>query len=349
MLKRYFNNYNSFLCAADNCEATCCTGWQIEIDDTTLNRYKAMGFDKEVDYEQSTFLWNEEGYCHFLRDDGLCKLVLSGGEENLCYTCHMYPRHIEEFEGVREYSLSMSCPTVAEQILKQTEIQYFDETEDDEVDELEYDPAEQQMYDLLFALRLRIFAVLSQKNLPLTDRCGFFLSMIYSFQEEIDFADEEYPFDMDEFLAEYDERISAGEYENFAFSEEATKQYFETLEQWEYLDKSWGEEIEKLKAVLFNSDARQLSQEFNSKFNFGAKLEQIIWYFIYTYFCGSIYDEYYFAQAQLAVARWLLNGKEITEEEICKIAYEYSRELEHSDENILLMEKLMENMPVFFV
>ena len=28
----------------------------------------------------------------------------------LCDTCRNYPRHIEEFEGLREISLSLSCP-----------------------------------------------------------------------------------------------------------------------------------------------------------------------------------------------------------------------------------------------
>ena len=37
----------------------------------------------------------------------------------LCDTCRRYPRHIEEFEGMREISLSLSCPEAARIILSQ--------------------------------------------------------------------------------------------------------------------------------------------------------------------------------------------------------------------------------------
>ena len=39
------------------------------------------------------------------------------GPSMLCRTCRAYPRHIEEFEGVREISLSLSCPEAAKLIL----------------------------------------------------------------------------------------------------------------------------------------------------------------------------------------------------------------------------------------
>ena len=35
----------------------------------------------------------------------------------LCQTCRLYPRHVEEFEGVREISLSLSCIRAAQTIL----------------------------------------------------------------------------------------------------------------------------------------------------------------------------------------------------------------------------------------
>ena len=39
----------------------------------------------------------------------------------LCDTCRKYPRHIEEFEGLREYSLSLSCPEAARILLGKKE------------------------------------------------------------------------------------------------------------------------------------------------------------------------------------------------------------------------------------
>ena len=43
----------------------------------------------------------------------------------LCDTCRNYPRHIEEFEGLREISLSLSCPEAARILLSQKEKVHF--------------------------------------------------------------------------------------------------------------------------------------------------------------------------------------------------------------------------------
>ena len=45
--------------------------------------------------------------CAFLADSGLCDLYSDGGPGMLCKTCPDLPRHIEEFEGVREISLHL--------------------------------------------------------------------------------------------------------------------------------------------------------------------------------------------------------------------------------------------------
>ena len=73
--------------------------------------------------------------------------------------------------------------------------------------------------------------------------------------------------------------------------------------------------------------------------------EQLMVYFIYTYFCGAVYDERVFVNAQMAVAAvsviwnlmaatWLKNEKQLDLEDVSSIVYHYSRELEHSDENL---------------
>jgi lysine-N-methylase len=81
-------------------------------------------------------------------------------------------------------------------------------------------------------------------------------------------------------------------------------------------------------------------------------LEQIYIYFLFAYFCGSVYDEYYFGQAQLAVAAcyhieaillWHFGKYEsIGMEDIIRYTYLYARELEHSIPNILATEAYMD-------
>ena len=114
MLRRKIKGYDTFACIADKCPATCCAGWLIEIDDEALQRYRdepdAYGetLRKRIDWEEKVFLQDDRARCAFLRSDDLCDMYCHLGEESLCLTCQSYPRHTEEFENVREYSLAIS-------------------------------------------------------------------------------------------------------------------------------------------------------------------------------------------------------------------------------------------------
>ena len=82
-------------------------------------------------------------------------------------------------------------------------------------------------------------------------------------------------------------------------------------------------------------------------------LEQLMVYFVQTYFCGAVYNDYILSKAKLAVtsawmiyemwaARWYRSGKALTMEEVVEIVYHYSRELEHSDINLGTMDELLD-------
>ena len=113
------NYFDSFQCAAGECPDTCCAGWQIVIDKETLKKYTKMSGEfgrvikKKINWFTGTFRQDKEKRCAFLNESNLCDLYLHEGESGFCKTCRLYPRHIEEFEGVREIALSISCPEVA--------------------------------------------------------------------------------------------------------------------------------------------------------------------------------------------------------------------------------------------
>lgn len=48
-----------------------------------------------------------------LNEQGLCDIYTEAGPSMLCGTCRDYPRHREEYEGVVELSLSLSCAEAA--------------------------------------------------------------------------------------------------------------------------------------------------------------------------------------------------------------------------------------------
>ena len=108
-LKPHF--YDKFVCTAGDCPDTCCAGWQIMIDEDSLEKYKSVQgeFGKRlhnsINWEEECFCQNDRR-CAFLNDGNLCDLYKALGPDALCDTCRLYPRHTEEFEGLRELSLS---------------------------------------------------------------------------------------------------------------------------------------------------------------------------------------------------------------------------------------------------
>ena len=81
--------------------------------------------------------------------------------------------------------------------------------------------------------------------------------------------------------------------------------------------------------------------------------EQLLVYFISTYFCGAVYDGEAFAKAQMAVvstllihelliAQWMKQEKVLDINDVIDTVYRYSRELEHSDLNLNLIQELLQ-------
>ena len=135
--------YKQFRCIADKCPDTCCAGWQIMIDNRSLKKYSKVkgGFGNRlqngIDWKVHAFL-QQGGRCEFLNEDNLCDIYKECGANMLCRTCQNYPRHTEEFEGLREISLSLSCPEAARIILGEKEPVRFLTKEDSREETYEY-------------------------------------------------------------------------------------------------------------------------------------------------------------------------------------------------------------------
>lgn len=170
-LKPHF--YDKFVCTAGACPDTCCAGWQIVIDEDSLERYKkekgAFGerLRGSIDWEEECFFQNGRR-CTFLNEENLCDLYKALGPDALCETCRMYPRHVEEYEGLRELSLSLSCSEAAKIILSCKEPVRFleEETEGDE----DFDEFDFMMFSQLEDTRDVLFSILQDRKLPLTLR-----------------------------------------------------------------------------------------------------------------------------------------------------------------------------------
>ena len=122
------NYYQKFKCIANRCRHNCCIGWEIDIDDATLNKYDNLNneFSKviksNIDFEQSPhFKLDSNERCPFLDQKGLCDIITNLGKDMLCQICADHPRFRNFYDNYEEIGLGLCCEAAAQIILSQQE------------------------------------------------------------------------------------------------------------------------------------------------------------------------------------------------------------------------------------
>lgn len=357
-VKPYY--YDEFNCIADKCPLTCCAGWQIMIDDESLEKYSGEKGDfshrlkNSINWEEGSFFQNN-GRCAMLNDNNLCDLISAKGEDFLCKTCHMYPRHIEEFEGVRELSLSLSCPVAASMILKDTSRLTFTINEDNTKDPLEeeFEDFDFFMYTQLEQARDLLFNIIQNRDLSIDERMAAIMDIANRIQTHVD-ANELYK--IEDILNYTPNKFIATQSDRY----ESAIHAYTLFNELEFLDEDWPEVIRTLKRNLYDIAPERYSSiriDFYREFVDTLSLqqweifkEQLLMFFVYTYFCGAVYDDCVYSKLALAtfsvffieeiiISTWLLNGKHLSFDECIEISYRYAREIEHSDINLNTLEE----------
>ena len=368
------NYYNQFQCIADKCEATCCAGWQIVVDEDSLERYEAETSDygdvlrERIDWEEGVFKQDCNKRCAFLKENNLCDMYEQLGEESLCYTCTSYPRHTEEFENIREISLAISCPEVARIILGQKDPVTFMEEEIKEEEE-EMDDFDPFLFSYLEDARKIILGILQNRNWSVAVRVALVLNMAEEMQEILEDGD---TFDLVDVFDKYedeaylDNAVREIEHALYLFYNDDveaclySKSVFGRLYELEFLSDDWEDYLEQCWKILYDGGAEsygKLQKDFMSyccQENFEGVsmeiiLEQLLVYFIFTYFCGAVYDDNVIGKVKMSVdsvtiiyemlvARWQEQNRQLCAKDIRQVVYRYSRELEHSDLNLDTME-----------
>lgn len=368
--------YDKFKCVADRCEATCCAGWQIVIDEAALLRYQSEPGEygevlrKRIDWEEGVFKQDCRKRCAFLNENNLCEMYQQLGKESLCVTCGNYPRHIEEFENLREITLTVSCPEVARILLEQKEPVCFTEEEIDEEEE-EFEEFDPFFFSYLEDARKIMIAILQNRELSVAVRMALVQTMAEKMQniiEECELFDLADVFDTYEEEASLANEIQKIERELNAFCENAEEEFryskavFDRLYELEFLSEDWETYLDKCREILYEGgakayrDMRNLFQEYCMQetiddVNMDILLEQLMVYFVFAYFCGAVYDDNVIGKIRMSVdsvtvlyemfvAKWAEQGGHLSKEDVKRIVYRYSRELEHSDVNLGRMQRV---------
>lgn len=407
----YPDNYNEFECAADKCPDTCCKGWQIEIDDRSLEKYErhighfSDRLQESIDWNVGCFKQDEKGRCALLNQDNLCEMVLNMGEDSLCPTCALYPRHVEEYEGLREWSLSMSCPVAASLVLGRKDPVHFVEERNDDDDPLikEFGDFDFLLFTELEDARQVIYAMIQNREMPIGARINALMQMSLQLQicveenrisnmkdivnvyagvndvaidgkKKVIESGEEY-----EDILDYGDSLSKLNIEDPRKRYEFLQETFSVFGKLQCMRDGWQEIIDAERDMLLKGAENyvRLRRGFRDKM-----LEKEWWpifeenflmAFVYTYFCGAVYDDWIDTKLMLGVFSLVYteefimnlyysgideedtNGEddvkvynrnsnlkhEITFEDCVGIAYRYVREIEHSDENLNTLEEFL--------
>lgn len=384
--------YCKFKCIAGECPDTCCAGWQIAIDKKSLKKYKrikgAAGnrLHNEINWREGIFR-QYEGRCAFLNEENLCDLYLEGGRSLFCKTCRTYPRHIEEFEGLKEISLSLSCPVAAKMILNCKEPIRFLSREAHNVREERYEEFDYLLFTKLEDTRDVIFHTLQNRSIKIETRIAMVLALAHDLQQRID---KNALFEADSLLTRYQQenalewfQTRMNEYvsrkERFIKRKQILKRMFDIFDGLEVLQEDWNAYLKNVKRTLFerqdvsyetSSDKREniykneenedaIDEEMQLKLpeQFDIAWEQLMVYFVYTYFCGAVYDENAYGKMKFALAGTVLireiaralwiQRKRSTKEEVLwrdleEAARKYAKEIEHSDSNKKVVEERLD-------
>ena len=169
--------YNDFRCIADKCRHSCCIGWEIDIDEDTLELYSSIGgkFGKRLRDSISHddcphFTLSQGNRCPFLDSQGLCEIITELSDGALCDICADHPRYRNYFEDRIEMGLGLCCEEAARIILSKTSKTYLSDIDSGEKATIDDE-------------RQKILDILQNREKPFAER----LSALYKF-EDLDYS-----------------------------------------------------------------------------------------------------------------------------------------------------------------
>ena len=356
MILRVPDYYEDFSCKAGDCADSCCIGWEIDIDEDTEAYYRSLEGplgDKlrqhlyVTEEGDSSFRLQRKGRCPFLDGRNLCEICSELGEEALSYVCTEYPRFSIEYGNVLQKCLSLSCEEVGNLL--------FHREEPVRILDLDLDWGEEEdspshpLCSFLSEAQEQLLAILQDRSRPLQDRVAFYLSYAAGVQEILNAYEREEDASLLTLPLAGKCIESAG---NPAWPEFLARR--DTLNSMEVLDGEWEGQKKLLDSVKEEKQYQDLLDAYRESVAYVEQdYEQLLVYFTFRYFMNSVYNGGALSYAKLAVCftrmvrdldllRFEANGgafSRVDRIDICRI---FSKEVEHSEENVeLAREALM--------
>lgn len=352
---RYMSFYNKFSCIADKCSDNCCIGWEIDIDEDTLEKYmlisgelgdklkKNIYIPNDGENESPHFITKEGDRCPFLDDKNLCEIISQTGEDNLCQICDDHPRFYDWFVQGKEAGLGLCCEEAARLLLTE-KISVLDDIYSEETveePEMELDQEDQFMLRLeqiLFEIREKVFEqILQAESIETAQRA------IY---ENIDSYEKDYSALLNDYFLNEEVEETFG---NLFWNTEKLENIIDFYKTLEINNPEWLEILESLKKDSVNVIEQKNNFTKYYKENM-YQYKNLLIYFIYRYFMKVRFDDQIGEKIRFAILnvnmimalgihQYVQTGKlDITDQvNICKM---YSKEIEYDEENVYKLEEL---------
>lgn len=365
----YPSYYSQFHCIGGSCPDSCCIGWEVDIDEETYNYYKSLkgpfgdrlrAHIKE-DGTDRYFPLCEGGRCPFLNRENLCDIITQLGEESLAQVCMEYPRYFLEEGDYEQIDLSLSCMELGRIFFEDPDpIEYIREEMSDADADANPIPDTALNGRLVHVLDIRddCIAILEDRSRTLADR---FLEILHLYGPGS--CHNESP----GMQTSPNHTDCAGDQAD-GIRLTRLPALFEQMSRLEVLDSRWTDLLTEMRLqfsefpdgslpdVTIAEFVRQplLWQELSqcTRGKLAVWFEKLGCYFCFRYITDSCFQParhtgagitapaiHFCAKSVcflylMCISRYLKSGKHFGIQDMIDLAHLYSREVEHSDENV---------------
>ena len=320
-----------------------------------------------------SFRLGKKKRCPFLNGENLCDICIHLGEELLSEVCTEYPRFSLWYADVQQKCLSLSCEEAGRILFSKEEPvefvemelpgevefedEYFGECENEatcsnelsdfySVSEWGYSGADREKKVFLEQAQTEAIAILQERSKSIELRMKEYLSYLTWIQEKINRTD----VDAGESLAYTDEELEEDiPVLEFQLLEPTYEQYTKRMDifkELEVLDEEWESVKKNLQDNLSSSTYNDFFLAFlQSDACQDKDYENLLVYFTFRYFMNSYYNLDVLSYGKLAVVFTLMlrdmdmlrfeeNGEAFSRADRVDTARIFSKEVEHSEENV---------------
>lgn len=311
-MKNYFPDYyKNFKCIANLCPDSCCQGWDVVVDEESEKYYNSLEgefADKikevtETDDDGDRIFTLEDKKCPFWNENELCDIYINLGEEHLCKTCKKFPRITMDYDSFTEYTLSLACPEAAKMILSEDFIFPFSNYN---LKNSEYHP---YLMRLLLNARKMSYDIITEKGVSFRKRLKKLIGYNVAVQDKL---------------------FSKKEAESF---NEDIKFIYDIHANLEFINEDYSKTIKK-------------AYEYPQSSFYDEYFTRMAVYYIYRYYLNAIESKDVLSTIKRIYCTYVITASIAemeNEPDIIKIIQNYSKEVEHSYENMDTLMLLFES------